>query len=514
MDRDLYLRKVLSDHLLDRHTYRELSKRVAEHHLSEIHEYLLYLFENNSSTTQNSLSQQDIKYFSKALHESKYRTPTFYGLIKIHKDPWTIRPVVSCCGSLLARVSTWVDFHLQRLRHLIPSYIKDSEDLQHQLSLIHIPPNTRLFTCDAISMYTNIDIDHSITVIRDWFDTFQSELPPDFPTAFLIPAIAAIMKNNVFSFGDTYWLQTSGTAMGTPCACMLATLYFSYHERTKILPKYASHIIFYRRFIDDVICLWSPPAHSPSQSTTVFTQLKNDMNNFGKLKWTFEPLSNSTTFLDLHITLNSPNISFSTYQKPHNLYLYLPPHSAHPPGIIRSLIYGLLRKYWIQNSNASDFRKMTQLLFQRLVARGHSPHTLLPLFLTAASNIKQHSPSPSKHNSHTLTAQHPNEVFLKWKFHPLDISRRLIQNTYQQTCNLPSFSAPGGFRLLHTDHGTNMRIKKLTIAYTRDHNLRDLLIPSRLPNSSSPTVSSLLSQLRTTNTHLDTDTSGDENHQN
>ena len=187
------------------------------------------------------------------------------------------------------------------------------------------------------------------------------------------------MKNNVFSFGNTYWLQKSGTAMGTPCACMLATLYFSYHERTKILPKYASHILFYRRFIDDVICLWCPPDNSPSQSTTVFKQLQNDMNNFGKLKWTFEPLSNSTTFLDLHITLSSQNISFSTYQKPHNLYLYLPPHSAHPPGIICSLIYGLLRKYWIQNSTTGDFRKMTQLLFQCLVARGHSPNTLLPI---------------------------------------------------------------------------------------------------------------------------------------
>ena len=236
------------------------------------------------------------------------------------------------------------------------------------------------------------------------------------------------------------------------------------------------------------------------------------MNNFGKLKWTFEPLSTSTTFLDLHITLSSQNISFSTYQKPHNLYLYLPPHSAHPPGIIRSLIYGLLRKYWIQNSSTNDFRKMTQLLFQRLVARGHSPHTLLPLFLSAASTIKQHS--PFKNISRTPPSQHPNEIFLKWKFHPLDISRRAIQHSYQQTCNLPSFSAPGGFRSLHTDHGTNMRIKKLTIAYTRDNNLRDLLIPSRLPNSSSHTVSSLLSQLRTQNTHLQPNTSGDENHQN
>ena len=117
------------------------------------------------------------------------------------------------------------------------------------------------------------------------------------------------------------------------------------------------------------------------------------------------PLVTSKTPYQIH-----QSITFSTYQKDHNLYLYLPPHSAHPPGITRSLIHGLIRKYWIQNTHSQDFHKMTKLLFQRLLARGHPENTLRSLFLQAAKNIdktitvtsvqqkitKQMTPTPTK----------------------------------------------------------------------------------------------------------------------
>ena len=105
---------------------------------------------------------------------------------------------------------------------------------------------------------------------------------------------------------------------------------------------------------------------------------------------------------------------------------------------------------------------------------------------------------PTPTTSHTDTQ---NEVFIKWRFHPHDISRKQLQSSYRHTCEYRTFSAPQGFRQLHTDHGTTMNITKLTVAYTRDQNLRDLLIPSRLPNLPTHTASTILSQhLSKTNT--------------
>ena len=350
-------------------------------------------------------------------------------------------------------------------------------------------------------MYTNIDVDHSIAIIHAWFEAFTDELPPNIPTILIMKALEIVMKNNIFTFGDTYWIQTKGTAMGTPCACMIASIYFAYHERLVILKKYSKHIVFYKRFIDDVFCLWHDDTTQDPMRTITFDEFKKDMNNFGSLKWEFEPLTLETTFLDLRIKLSPKptnqrttqdfySLQFSSYQKPMNLYLYIPPHSSHPPGITRSIIHSQLRKYWFQNTNKDDFQNITKAFFQRLQDRGHNPLKLQQIFLETATKLDTPLPDyqpndtsldhRSHHPRHHSLSSPPKttDLYLKWRFHPNDIAKTTIRRIYKQTCESITPTAPLGFRELPTDNGSTMTINKLTVAYTRDKNLRDLLIPS------------------------------------
>ena len=111
--------------------------------------------------------------------------------------------------------------------------------------------------------------------------------------------------------------------MGTSAACMWATIYFAVHEIDTLLSNYDSHLLLFRRYIDDMIGIWLG-------DDTTWENFKRDTNNFGILTWDFEEPSHTVNFLDLTISIENCRIVTRTYQKPMNLYQYIP---AQPPRV-------------------------------------------------------------------------------------------------------------------------------------------------------------------------------------
>jgi hypothetical protein len=142
------------------------------------------------------------------------KIPRFYLTMKIHKTSMATRPIVAIRGSITAGLGTWLDQQLQPICKKLPTYIKSSFELTDLLKdLPDLPDSARLFTADAVSMYTNIDTDHALSVIRRY-------LPLTPHNKAIMTALDMIMKYNFFQLGDTSWLQLTGTAMGTPQAPM------------------------------------------------------------------------------------------------------------------------------------------------------------------------------------------------------------------------------------------------------------------------------------------------------
>ena len=147
----------------------------------------------------------------------------------------------------------------------VHSYIRDSNDIIRQLRNISpVIPGYKIFTTDATAMYPNIDTELGLLTIEKYLKYFGHEHDQNLPITAIMDFLRLVMKNCTFKFGDSWWKQCTGTAMGTPCACIYAILFFAYYERTIILRKYKRNIIFYRRQIDDIFCVWKDTTEHPN----------------------------------------------------------------------------------------------------------------------------------------------------------------------------------------------------------------------------------------------------------
>jgi hypothetical protein len=134
------------------------------------------------------------------------------------------------------------------MKELLPhvkSYIKNSTEVIKDLKDLQIPPNAKLFSADAVSLYTNIDTASDIQAMSDFLEANGSHISPSFPNALFLQILEIVMTRNIFSFSEMFWLQLSGTTIGTPAACAYATITFGQHENTRILPAFSQHLLYY-----------------------------------------------------------------------------------------------------------------------------------------------------------------------------------------------------------------------------------------------------------------------------
>ena len=182
----------------------------------------------------------------------------------------------------------------------------------------------------------------------------------------ILSALELLMKNDFFCFGDTHWRQIDGTAMGAPPAPACATLYFAVHEVT-LLKQFGKHLLFYGRFIDDAVGIWTAPS-DPLEDAAQWASFQQKLNSFGSLSWEVSHRSDSVDFMDLNISISTGRITAKIFEKSQNLYLYLPPTSCHTPGILRGAVIGMIHRCHCLTTHKQDFIHQVELLFHRFVA--------------------------------------------------------------------------------------------------------------------------------------------------
>jgi hypothetical protein len=164
-----------------------------------------------------------------------------------------------------------------------------------------------------------------------------------------------------------------------------ATLYFGIHQ-LKAVPHLAPSLKSYSRYIDDVLGAWTHDA-DPVINRQNYLDFEMSMNSFGKLKWTFTPLQKEIAFMDLTLRVTHNGIQTWLFEKPLNLFLYIPSHLAHAPGILCGLVFGITECIFCLTSRWRDKQSALRNLFLRLCTRGYTSTQLCPRFESALAWI-------------------------------------------------------------------------------------------------------------------------------
>ena len=124
-----------------------------------------------------------------------------------------------------------------------------------------------------------------------WFMAEHTSIPKKLQPKYLRLARFVLENNYVECEGvDGAFLQKIGTAMGTSFSVTYATIFMIWLE-TPIIHEFRKHIVLYKRYIDDILLIWSGS----------YTELCRFRARFGtandniKLEWQGTPSSDDAT---------------------------------------------------------------------------------------------------------------------------------------------------------------------------------------------------------------------------
>ncbi|KAL7502728.1 hypothetical protein ACHAXN_000630 [Cyclotella atomus] len=170
------------------------------------------------------------------------------------------------------------------------------------------------------------------------------------------------------------------------------------------------------------------------------------------------------------------------WRKKQNLYLYIPPSSAHPPGMISGLILGGVLRIERLCSKKEDVDNKLVQLYSQLLRRGYTPSPNAKSYL--ARNECGHA-LIREERKHAARCR----VFFHIKYHTQDPLSQEIQRLWWQHVANPPGRLP--LATLENYQGATVPIDQLTIAYSRHPNLRNIMSVRKLHNRGQEVLSFL-----------------------
>jgi Reverse transcriptase (RNA-dependent DNA polymerase) len=463
MDWNHYDQEVLRQ-LADTSTYRETGNNFLNNRLQALHRKITTLKKKFS----NSFAESAVNYSwlkIDSLAPDNVLIPQFYILPKVHKlkpgDPASSlrgRPIVPGFQWLTTILSRWVSNRLTPLvKQHVRNLVSSTDAFIRNIDKVKVPRDCVFITMDIESLYTNINSELGVKYINYFLSDPELLLEGSLIEA-LTESVRLILTNNMFCYGNRLFLQIKGTAMGTPMAPPYANIFVFMLERDIINTFFDKTLIrIYYRYLDDLFLVCK---NDPEIQLHFLTALDNLVQQ--GITYTRQLSHESAVFLDIEIYkgkrfYDSNQLDIRLYQKPMNLFLYIPFNSFHISSIKRNMITNELRRYIKCCSLRSEYIEYKKKFYTRLRARGYPGAYLIPLL----NSVKYD--------------ERPSLLYDMRRKKKRSFTRFIIDNN-------PSISRSEMYSILNEGWPLNDSAPSLT--FKRSKTLKDILCVNRIRSSS------------------------------
>ena len=271
IDKSIYIRKML-ELLNDSSKFRKINEDPTRKREGQLQRFL--------RTLKGSRFLDDFTYSK--VYPSGSQCGRLYGLPKLHKISSSsqvppFRPVVSSIGTYNYQLAKYLS---DMLTPLLPMNNCAQDTFTFLESLKQVRRDTKyMISFDVASLFTNIPLDETIdlavNLIHQKFENF------DISKTNLKKLFNFATKQSHFSFDEIIYDQIDGVTMGSPLAPALANLFLGHYENIFLQHERASKVLFYKRYVDDIFCIFEKADDYQDFFQFINTQHQN-------IKFTFE----------------------------------------------------------------------------------------------------------------------------------------------------------------------------------------------------------------------------------
>lgn len=295
--------------------------------------------------------------------------PKLYSLIKIHKQDYPVRPIVSFVTSPSVKLSEKLISIILTHTNFVSTYsIKNTYNLVENIKDICIPNNAKLISFDVQNLFPSIPPKDVIKLVQSLLD--KNNINP-ITKEEIIDSLKICLKQNYFQFNNNIYTCEEGLIMGNPLSPLLADIFMNSMETTIHKHPLIKNFIFWYRYVDDIITCFI----GTNRQLNHFLEFINSLHD--NIKFTIElETNNSINFLDLTIQKLNNKFDFSIYRKPTCTDITIHNSSAHPYKHKLSVFNSLIHRLTNIPMLSESFDKELNVIKQIAINNGYSPNLI------------------------------------------------------------------------------------------------------------------------------------------